>query len=120
MQHFVLAVVEAQTVPCRVLAATAVMEILITRSVEVAESLQLILYRMAVHEVHDDMNAATVRVVDERFEFVRCTETAAGSEEVRHMVSERAVVRVFLNCHDLHAVIANFWMRGSTSRRNSS
>ena len=108
MEHFVLAVVKAERVPGRVFAATAVMEILIACSVEVTESLEFVLDRMAVHEVHDDLHTASVRVVDERFEFVRCTETAGSSEEIRYVVSERAVVRVLLDGHDLHAVIAQF------------
>ncbi len=88
MQHFVLAVVEAEAVPCRVLAATAVVEILIARSVEVTQTFQFVLYGMAVHEVHDHVHTSSVCVIDERFQLVRRTETAAGSKEIRYMVSE--------------------------------
>ena len=108
MEHFVLAVVEAQTVPCRVLTATAVMEILIARAVEIAQTLQLVLHYMAVHEVHDDMNTPSVRVVDEGFQLIRRTETTGSREEIGHMVSERTVVRVLLDSHYLDAVITQF------------
>ena len=105
MQHFVLAVVEAETIPSRVLTTGTVMEILITRTIEVTETLEFVLHRMAMHEVHDDMHTSAVSIVDEGFEFIRRTEATAGRKEIRYMVSEGAVVRVLLDSHDLHAVI---------------
>ena len=106
MQHFVLTVVEAETIPCRVLAATTVMEILIAGTIKFTETLQFVLHRMAMHEVHDDMHSTTVGIIDEGFEFIGRSETAAGSKEIRYMVSEGSVIRVLLNGHNLHAVIA--------------
>ena len=105
MQYFVLAVVKTQTVPCRVFAAPAVMEILVTCSVEVAQSFQLILDGMAVYQVHDHMHSATMHIVNQRLQFVRRAETTAGSKEIRYMVSETSVVGVFLDGHNLDAVI---------------
>ena len=105
MQHFVLAVVEAETIPSRVLTTGTVMEILITRTIEVTETLEFVLHRMAMHEVHDDMHTSAVSIVDEGFEFIRRTEATAGRKEIRYMVSEGAVIRVLLDSHDLHAVI---------------
>ena len=106
MEHFVLAVVEAEAVPSGMLATCAVVEILVRRAVEIAESLQFVLHGMAVHEIHDDLHTPAVGIVDQRLQFVRRTEAAGSGEEIGHMVSERTVVRVLLDGHDLDAVIA--------------
>ena len=106
MEHFVLAVVEAEAIPSRMLPTIAVMEILIAGTIEVTESLEFILHCMAVHEIHDHMHAATVRVIDESLQFIRRTETAGSCKEVRYMVAEGAVIGVLLDGHDLDAVIA--------------
>ena len=106
MQHFVFAVVEAERVPSRMFATCAVMEILIRGTIEITKTLQLVLHSVRVNEIHDDLDASSVRIIDERFEFVRRTETAGSCEEIRYMVSERTVIGVLLDSHDLDAVIA--------------
>ncbi len=107
MYHLVLAVVEAKRVPCRVLASSGIgVEVLVDRAVEASDAFVFVLYSVAVDDVHDYGYAALVGVVDEFLEFFWSAETARGSEEARHMVAERAVIRVFLNGHDLNCIVA--------------
>ena len=108
MQHFVLAVVEAETVPCRVLTPRTIVEILIPRAVEVTQTFQLVLHCVRVYEVHDYLHPATVYIVDQRLQLIRRTETAGGCEEIRYVVTKTPVVRVLLHRHNLYAVIAEF------------
>ena len=63
--HFILAVVEAQTVPCRVLSAVAGIEVLAGISGEVAETFYLVLHSMAVYDVHYHGNSHFVCRIDE-------------------------------------------------------
>ncbi len=77
VEHLVLAVVEAERVPCRMLAAAGVgMEILVHGAVEASEAFVFVLDGMAVHDVHDHGDAAAVGVVDESFEVFGGAETA--------------------------------------------
>ena len=108
MQHFILAIIEAEGVPSRVFTAVTVMEILVTRTVEITETFQFILNSMAMHEVHDDVDTATMGIIDEGLQFIGRTETRGSGKEIGYMVSERAVIGVLLDGHDLDAVIAQF------------
>ena len=44
VQHLILAIVEAQTIPCWVLTTRTAVEILIWRAIEIAQTLQLVLH----------------------------------------------------------------------------
>ena len=46
-----------------------------------------------------------MRGVDKGFEFLRSTEPGAQGEEIRHLVAERAVIRVLLESHYLDRVV---------------
>lgn len=48
----------------RMLAASAVVEVLIARSIEVSEALQFVLYGVAVYQVHDHRQPHSVGIVD--------------------------------------------------------
>ena len=86
----------------------SVVEILIRRTVKIAETFQLVLYGMRMYDIHDDSNAAFVCLFDELLEFFRRTETRRSRKEVRYMVAERAIVRMLLDGHNLDAVVAQF------------
>ena len=105
VHHLVLAVVKAEAVPCGMLTPVSLAEILARVAGKVAQPLVLILHGMAVYDVHDHGNAHRVSLVDERLQFLRRAETAAGSEETAHMIAETAIVRVLLHCHNLYAVV---------------
>ena len=76
MQHFVLAVVEAERVPRGMLVAIAGIEELVGVAGEVAESLDLVFHGVRVDDVHNDGDAVLMGLVDERFQFLGRSETA--------------------------------------------
>ena len=106
VNHFVLAVVEAERVPRRVLPPVVAVEILVVGAVEAAQTLDLVLHGVRVHDVHDDGDAAPVSVVDEGLQVVGGTESRRGGKEARHVVAERAVIGVLLYGHNLYGVVA--------------
>ncbi len=67
VEHAVLAVVEAERIPCRVLAARVTVEVEVIAAVEASQSLKLVLDRMGMHYVHDDGDSHLVGIVDELF-----------------------------------------------------
>ena len=107
VEHLVFAIVKAQRVPCRVLAAPGVgVEIKVHRAVQTADALVLVLHGMGVHDVHNHGNSHAVGIVDELLEFLGSAEAARCSEKVAHVVAEGAVVRVLLDGHNLNGVVA--------------
>ena len=106
VHHLVLAVVEAERIPRRVFAAVVAVEVEVVGAVQTAEAFVLILHGVRVHDVHDDGDAGSVSGIDERTQLVGGAEAAGGREEARHVVAERAVVRVLLDGHDLDGVVA--------------
>ena len=102
---FVLAVIEAQTVPRRVFAPSARIEILAGVTGKVAQAFHFVLHGVGVHDVHNHGNAHFMCLVDESFQFLRRTETAGSCKETRYMIAETSVVRMFLYGHDLYAVV---------------
>ena len=105
MDHLVLAIIETEGVPCRMLMTVARIEELVGVACQIAKTLHLILHGMRVNDIHDHSNAVLVGGINEFLQFVGCTETAGGSEERAHMVTKRAVVRMLLYGHHLNAVI---------------
>ena len=75
-------------------------------AVEASETFVLVLYGVAVHYVHNHGYASRMCGVHQCLELLGRAETARRSEEVADMVAERAVIRVFLNGHNLYGVIA--------------
>ena len=106
VEHFVLAVVEAKAVPCGMLSAVALVEVLAGVAGKVCQAFHLILHSMAVHDVHDDSKAHAVRLVDEGFQLVGSAETGARSKEAADVVAEAAVIGMLLDGHYLNAVVA--------------
>ena len=105
VEHGVLAVVEAQRVPCRVLTLAVAIEVEVVAAVEAPQALHLVLHRVRVHDVHNHRNAARVGIVDEVLELLGGAKAARGGIEARHMIAKGAIIRVLLNCHDLDSVI---------------
>ena len=76
VKHLVLAIVEAERIPCGMLAASVAVEILVVGSVEAAEPLDLVLDGVAVDDVHDDGDSALMGGVDKLLELFGGAEAA--------------------------------------------
>ena len=88
------------------LVAVARIEELVRVSAEVAKTFHLVLHSVTVNYVHNHCDAVLMSSIYEFLEFLGGSETTAGSEERTYVVTERAVVRMFLDSHNLDAVIA--------------
>ena len=106
MNDLRLLIIKAQRIPCRMLATRTCVEILIGRTVEIAQTLLLVLHGMRVNQIHNHSDAATVRIVNQRLQLLRSTKTGRCGKETAHMITKRAVVWVLLNSHNLDAIVA--------------
>ena len=70
MQSLILAVVEAEAVPCRMLAAASRIEVEVAVAVETSETLHLVFHSMRVDYVHYYGYAERVGLVDKALEVV--------------------------------------------------
>lgn len=67
---------------------------------------------MRVDYVNDDEQTHAMGLVNQILEVVRGALARARGKVARHMVAERSIVRVLLDCHELNAVVAtlfNVW-----------
>lgn len=87
-------------------APRALIEELARVASQVAESFDLVFDCVALDEVHDDGKSHFVGLVDELLQFVGGAEAAGRRKETRHVVAETAIVGVFLNGHDLEAIVS--------------
>ena len=76
VNHLILTIIKAEAVPCRMLTAVTLAEILARVTGKVAQSLIFILHGMAVYDVHNDRYAVLVSRVYELFKLFRCSESA--------------------------------------------
>lgn len=106
MNHFILSIVEAKTVPCWMLMTVAWIEILVGVASQIAQAFHFILNGMALHQVHDDSDTVLVGFINELFEFVGRTETAGSCKETAHVIAKTTIIRMFLKGHYLEAVVA--------------
>ena len=106
VEHLVLAVIEAEGVPCRVFAAGVGIEVCGACAVDACYPLVLVLHGVGVHDVHYHGDAEFVGAVDEAFQLLGGAEARRCGEEVAHVVAERAVVGVFLDGHYLYGIVA--------------
>ena len=106
VDHIILAIVKAERIPCRMLAAAVAVEVLVVASVETSESLHFIFHGVTVDYIHDHGNTQLMGTVDKALQILGSAETARRSIETRHMIAERTIVRVLLDSHDLDGVVA--------------
>ena len=76
VEHFSFAIVKAERVPCRMLAASVAVEVQVRASVEASESLHFILYSVGVYYIHYHRYAQFMSFVNEALEILRCAEAA--------------------------------------------
>ena len=106
VDDIVLAVVKAQAVPGWMFVTVAGIEELIGVAAEVAEAFDFVLDGMAMDDVHNNSQPHLVSRINEFLEFFRRAAAAARCEEGAYMIAKAAVIRMFLNGHNLDAVIA--------------
>ena len=88
IEHGVLAVVEEQGVPCRMLAAVALVEVKVVASVESAESFHFVFHGVAVYYVHDHCYSELVGVVDQTLQVVGRSKAARRRIEAADVVAK--------------------------------
>ena len=105
VNHLILTIIKAEAVPCRMLTAVTLAEILARVTGKVAQSLVFILHGMAVYDIHHHGDSHGVSLIDERLQLLGCAKTTAGSKEVAYMITETAIIRMFLYSHYLYAIV---------------
>ena len=83
-------------------------EVLIRITGKIAQAFHFILYCMRMNDVHNHCNTQSVCGIDQLLQFFRSTETGRSGKETGYMVTEATVVGMFLNCHDLNAIVSGF------------
>ena len=81
-----------EAVPCRMLTAVTLAEILARVTGKVAQSLVFILHGMAVYDIHHHGDSHGMSLIDERLQLLGCAKTTAGSKEVAYMITETAII----------------------------
>ena len=59
-----------------------------------------------MNDIHHHSDTESMSLIHKGLEFLRCTETRTQSEEICHLITERAVIRMLLKSHDLKCVIS--------------
>ena len=106
MHYLGTSIVEAEAIPLWMFTTTATVEVLARIATEVAKTFKLVLYGMRMNDIHDDGKAHIVGIVDEVLQLVGSTETAGGCKEVRNVITERAIVWMLLDGHNLNGSVA--------------
>jgi hypothetical protein len=81
VENLVLAIIEAERVPCIVHATVAAVEILTGIAIEKAKALNLVLNSMRVYKIHNYSNTHSVSCIDKFFEVFGCSETRRCCKE---------------------------------------
>ena len=76
MDNVVLAIIEAEAVPCRMLVSVAGIEILVGVAGQVAQAFHLVLHGVRVDDIHHHGYSHLVGCVDERLQLLGCSEPA--------------------------------------------
>ena len=74
--------------------------------IETSEAIISVARDVGVYDIEEYDKAETMGFIDEGFEFFRGAGTGRNGEWICDVVSERAVVSVFLNSHELDGVVA--------------
>ena len=104
--HLLLSVVEEFRIPVGLVSGLAGLRVEVVGSVEFVDPLVEVLDVVRMHEVHDDGQPEFVGASDQLFELLGGPAARRGCEETRHVVSERPVVGVLGDGHELHGVVS--------------
>jgi hypothetical protein len=88
-QNFMVAVVEQSTVPKFVTAFATFMEVLVVSAIKLVQTVKDVFAGMRMNNIEQNGEAHSVGSVNEFFEVFRSAVAGAGSEEARHLISER-------------------------------
>ncbi len=111
-KHFPLGIIENLGIPVWVVAFLASMKVLIISSIEKIQSFQNIFYSVGMHNIQDDGNSQSVRFFNQIFQIFWSSKSGRWRKKTRHMIAERAIIRMFLNCHHLDCrvtISVNSW-----------
>ena len=106
MKHFILSIVETKGIPCRMLATGTAQKILRVRSIETSEAFYFVLDSMTMYDIHNHSNPHTMSLVYQLFQFFRRTKTGRCGKKTADMITERTIIRMFLNSHNLNGIIS--------------
>ena len=109
MENAGLAVIEALGAPGRMLTLFAVMEELPDSAVEHIDALGGVLDGVGVDQVQQDPDAHRVGLVDQILQVLGFAEPGGCGIEVGHLVTERAVIGMLHDGHELNGVVAGFF-----------
>ena len=105
LQSFGLSIIEKLGVPLRVHAFKSRLKILIFSAIKEIYAFTHVFYRMRMHKIHDDEESHAMCSIHKLFQLFRSAKTRAGGKEIRHMIAERAIVRVLGNSHELYCIV---------------
>ena len=98
-------VVKTTRPPQRMIPSLARVKILIVTTIKAAQSFFLVIHRMRMDNIHNHPDPHTMSSVNQGFQLIRCPETGTHSKKIRHLITERTIIRMFLHGHQLYGVI---------------
>ena len=106
---FLFAIVEAAGIPYRMLATLTAMKIKSFRTIEAAQTFFLIGNRMRMYHIQNHENAHTMSSINQFHQLFGSTETERGSKQIGHLIAKRAIIRMFLNGHQLYCIVTQIF-----------
>src|SRR5574344_1011146 len=106
MYYSIFPIIEAQTIPSRMLPTLTGIEILIRITCNITKTFHFIFYSMTMDNVHDHGYTMLMGRINKFFEFFGSSETTGCCEKTTHMVTKTSIIRMFLNRHYLNAIVS--------------
>ena len=88
------------------------MEVLVISSIPHVNAFVNIFSCMRMNNIDDHLDSIFMGLIDKLLEFVRLSEAGRDTEEIRDVITERTIIRMFHDSHDLDNVVTefdNFW-----------
>ena len=76
IDYGILSIVEAERIPCRVLASAVAVEVLVVAAVEASQTLHLVFHGVGVYDIHNHRQTMGVCIVDKTLQLFRSAEAA--------------------------------------------
>lgn len=99
-------IIEQSRVPQFVSSLSTLMEIEMITTIEHVQPIFCILASVGVNDIEQDYNSHSVSSVDQVHQLLRSAISAGNSKEGGDLVSERSIVCVFLDGHQLNDVVS--------------
>ena len=104
--HLGFRIIENHRIPIFLVACLASGRVVVVATVQFAQTLVEVLDIVSVNDVHNHSQSHRVSRANQLLQFLGCAESARRSIEIRNVITERAVVGVLGNGHQLHSVVA--------------